>query len=81
MVEMAVRQQQPVKPAEAGAGPQKLPLRAFPAIDQDTVAGRLDEQPRMVTVGRWDAGRSAQEVRSNMVGLAFIDGSGLPQDV
>jgi hypothetical protein len=45
---MAVRQQQPVEPAETGPAAQQLSLGALPAIHHDTVAARLHQKARMV---------------------------------
>jgi hypothetical protein len=41
MVEMAVRQQEPVEPSEASAAPEQLALRTLPAVDHDAVAPGL----------------------------------------
>jgi hypothetical protein len=41
VVEMAVRQQEPVEPPEASAAPEQLALRALPAVDHDAVAPGL----------------------------------------
>ena len=41
MVEMAVCQQEPIEPSEAGAAPQQLPLRTLPAIDHYAMAPGL----------------------------------------
>ena len=38
---MAVRQQEPVEPSEAGAAPKQLTLRTLPAVDHDAVAPGL----------------------------------------
>jgi hypothetical protein len=38
VVEMAVRQQEPVEPSEASAASEQLALRALPAVDHDAVA-------------------------------------------
>src|ERR1700730_16356530 len=54
---MAMGQQEPIEPAEAGSAPEQLALAAFPAIDQDAVASRFDEEAGMVAFCRWNAGR------------------------
>src|ERR1700674_299884 len=41
VVEMAVRQQEPVEPSEASAAPEQLALRTLPAVDHDAVAPRV----------------------------------------
>ena len=50
MVEMAVRQQEPVEPSETGAAPEQLALRTLPAVDHDAVAPRVHQEARMVAV-------------------------------
>lgn len=50
MVEMAVRQQQAMQPAEAGAAPEQLALSALTAIDHDAMATGLDKEARMAAV-------------------------------
>ncbi|CDX37672.1 hypothetical protein MPLA_2130009 [Mesorhizobium sp. ORS 3359] len=61
MVEMRMREQQAMKPPEARAAAQQLALRAFPAINQKSVASGLDEQGRVVSLGRGYAGRGAKK--------------------
>lgn len=41
MVEMRVREEQAMKPPQAGAAAQQLALRAFSAVDQNSVAACL----------------------------------------
>ena len=41
VVEMAVRQQQAMQPAESGAAPKQLALSALTAIDHDAMAAGL----------------------------------------
>ena len=41
VVEMAVRQQEPVEPSEASAAPEQLALRTLPAVDHDPVTPGL----------------------------------------
>ncbi len=41
VVEMAVRQQEPVEPSEANAAPEQLALRTLPAVDHDAAAPRV----------------------------------------
>ena len=50
VVEMAVRQQEPVEPSEASAAPEQLALRTLPAVDHDAVAPGLHQKTRMVAV-------------------------------
>jgi hypothetical protein len=48
MVEMAVGQQEPVEPPEAGSTAQQLALRALPAIDQDALVSSLEKVPSAI---------------------------------
>src|ERR1700739_4589829 len=50
MVEMAVRQQEPVEPSEASAASEQLALRTLPAVDHDAVPPGLHQEARMVAV-------------------------------
>lgn len=50
MIEMTVCQQDAVEPPKAGAAAQQLALRALTAINQDTLAGGLHEEGRMVAL-------------------------------
>ena len=61
VVEMAMRQQQPIEPAETDPAPQQLSLGALPAIHQDTVAARLHQKARMVAFCGWNAGRCPEK--------------------
>jgi len=61
MVEMGMREQQAMKPSEAGAAAQQLALRAFPAVDQNSVSSDLDKQGRVISLGRGYAGRGAKK--------------------
>jgi hypothetical protein len=61
VVEMAMRQQQPIEPAEAGAAPQQLALGALPAIDQDTAAARFHQETGMIALRRGNARRRPQK--------------------
>ena len=61
VIEMAVRQQQPIEPSQAGAAPQQLALSALPAIHQDPAAARFDEKTRMIAFGRWNARRCTEK--------------------
>jgi hypothetical protein len=51
MVEVAVRQEDPVEPSEACAAQQQLTLGTLAAIDQDAVTSCLDEKSRVVAFG------------------------------
>lgn len=53
-----------MKPPEAGAAPQQLALRAFPAVDQNSLASGLDKQGRVISLGRGYAGRGAKKGQS-----------------
>jgi hypothetical protein len=55
VVEMAMRQQEPVEPPKADPAAQQLALRPLSAIHQDALICRLDEKPRMVAFGRRNA--------------------------
>src|SRR5690242_8564606 len=61
MIEMGVRQQQPIEPSEACAAPQQLALRALAAIDHDAMPACFHEQSRMIALRRWHAGGGAEE--------------------
>jgi len=61
MVEVAVSQQDPVEPSEAGPAAQQLTLRPFSAIDQDAVAACLYQNARMIALCRRNACRRTQE--------------------
>src|SRR6185312_12012508 len=61
VVEVTVGQQEPVEPPESGAGPEQLTLRALPAIDQDPIAAGFHQEPGMVSLRRWDAGRGSEK--------------------
>jgi hypothetical protein len=50
VVEMAVRQQEPVEPSEAGAAPEQLALRPLSAVDHDAVPAGFHQEARMVAV-------------------------------
>jgi hypothetical protein len=50
VVEMAVRQEQPVEPSEASAAPEQLALRTLSAIDHDAVAPGFHQEARVVAV-------------------------------
>src|SRR6185437_11472681 len=56
-----VGQQEPVEPPECGVGPEQLTLRALPAIDQDPIAAGFHQEPGMVSLRRWDAGRGSEK--------------------
>lgn len=58
---MGMREQQAVKRPEAGVAPQQLALRAFPAVDQNSLASGLDKQGRVIAFGRRYAGRGAKK--------------------
>jgi len=55
VVEMAMRQQEPVEPSKADSAAQQLALRPLSAIHQDALICRLDEKSRMVAFGRRNA--------------------------
>jgi hypothetical protein len=61
VIEMAVRQQEPVEPSESGTAPKQLALRTLPAIDHDAMAAGFHQKARMVAVGRWDTCRSSEK--------------------
>ena len=61
VVEMAVGQQDPIKPSEAGAAPKQLALRALPTIHQYAMAADLHQKTRMVAVRGRDARRSSKK--------------------
>jgi hypothetical protein len=61
MVEMAMRQQQAMQPAESGTALEQLALSALTAIDHDATAAGLDKEARMAAVRRGDARRGAEE--------------------
>jgi hypothetical protein len=50
VVEMAVRKQQAVQPAEFRRPPEQLALSALTAIDHDAMAAGLDKEARMAAV-------------------------------
>src|SRR5262245_59352616 len=58
---MTVGQQKPIQPPKAGAAAQQLPLGALSAIHQNPLATRLDQETRLVALGRWNACRCPQE--------------------
>jgi Protein of unknown function (DUF3750) len=49
---MAVRQQEPVEPTEAGAAPEQLALRSLSTIDHDSMAASFHQKARMVPLRR-----------------------------
>lgn len=56
-----------MKPPQAGAAPQQLALGAFPAVDQNSLASGLDQQGRVISLGRGYAGRGARKRFSRMI--------------
>ena len=67
VVEMAMRQQEPVEPSEASAAPQQLALRTLSAVDQDAVAPGLHEKARMVAVADGTLAEVPRNVRANIL--------------
>jgi hypothetical protein len=61
MIDVAVGQQEPLKPPESGAAPEQLPLGPLSAIDEHALAANHDEQARMIELRQWNAGRRAEE--------------------
>jgi hypothetical protein len=61
MVEMTVCQQEPIQPSKTDSAPEQLPLSPLSAIYQDPVAACLNEEPRMVAIGRWNARGSPEK--------------------
>ena len=51
MVEMGMRQQHMAEPAKAAAGAQHLALGPLAAIDQEPLAGGLDQHRRQAALG------------------------------
>lgn len=71
MVEMGMRELQAMKAPEAGAASQQLAQRAFPAIDQNSMASGLDKQGRVISLGRGHAGRGAKKRQSENHGASL----------
>jgi hypothetical protein len=61
MVEMAVREQDPVKPPKARPAAEQLTLYPFAAIDENTMPACPNEKARMIAVCRRNARRGSQE--------------------
>ena len=61
MVKMGMRQQHMAEPAKAAAGAQHLALRPLTAIDQEPLAGGLDQYRRQAALGRGRAGRGPEK--------------------
>jgi hypothetical protein len=61
VVEMAMRQQEPIEPSKTGTTSKQLPLSAFAAIHQYPVATRFHEEPGMVAISRWNARGSPEK--------------------
>jgi hypothetical protein len=61
VIEVAVGQQEPLKPPESGAAPKQLPLGTLSAIDEQALAANHDEQARMIAFRQWNAVRRADE--------------------
>jgi hypothetical protein len=61
VVEMAMSQQQPVKPSEARACAHQLALRTLSAIHQDALISCFDEKTRVIAFGRRNTRRRSQE--------------------
>jgi hypothetical protein len=55
VIQMAVRQQEPIEPSKAGATPQLLALSTLPAIHENSVAARFNEEAWMIAFCRWNA--------------------------
>jgi hypothetical protein len=64
VVEIGMRQQQPIQSPEPGPASEQLTLGAFAAIHQNPVAAGLDEKAWMVAVRRRNACRRAEKGHS-----------------
>jgi hypothetical protein len=61
VVEMAVRQQQPVQAPKSGAATEQLALRALAAVHHQAMAPGLHEKARVAAVRGGNAGGGAEE--------------------
>jgi Protein of unknown function (DUF3750) len=61
VIEMAMRQQEPIEPSEASAAPEQLALRTLAAIDHDAVVAGFHQEAWMVALRRWYAGRGSKK--------------------
>ena len=74
MIEVRMRQEDPVEALEADAAAEDLALRAFAAIDQETLFAGQDRQRRQAAIDRRRGGRCAEEDQARTSSAAFVGG-------